>query len=54
MEPWVERDDQDDQHLCAVMPWLDHGIHAVTVPLDGLAVWRSIGMDCRIKSCNDL
>ncbi len=40
-------------HTSLVMPWLDHGIHAVTLPLDRFPEWRSIGMDCRVKPCND-
>ena len=36
------------------MPWPDHGSHSVTGLLDRLPDWKSIGIDCRVRPCNDL
>ncbi|WP_439528890.1 hypothetical protein [Pannonibacter sp.] len=35
------------------MPWLDHGIHAVTVPKAKPHLEKRNGMDHRIKSGDD-
>ncbi|CTQ44032.1 hypothetical protein LAL4801_02474 [Roseibium aggregatum] len=38
----------------SVIPWLDHGIHAIAVRHDGPRSRHGNCMDCRIEPCNDV